>query len=419
MTIPADRVPNLALRAVRHALHLSQDEFAARVRDAGRRAGEPNDCTKRHVQRWESGQSKTCRPVYRRALVAATGKPFANLGFASRDEDATGSTGRRTVLGASVALAGLLAAAPCLADVEGRQIGAEFVDATRARTARFRRLDDHLGGGDTYRLYATELDATGSALQHATYSETTGRALSGVYGEQAQQAGWAAFDAGWHAQAEQLYLASLDAARAAGDAPLAGNALALLAYQAGATGRPSADTAAAAYREAGPDAPARVRALLLERLAWAHATAGHVTGAEQALALAGNALAEDDGEQVPDWAVWADCRELQIITGRCWSELGRPLRAVPVLEAVLFEYEDSHARDKALYLTWLAGAYVDAGEVEQAAVTTARALDLSADVASPRPGQRAGAVLQRLEPHRALPAVRALLDRAAVHGGLA
>jgi hypothetical protein len=80
---------------------------------------------------------------------------------------------------------------------------------------------------------------------------------------------------------------------------------------------------------------------------------------------------------------------------------------------VLAEYEDSRARDKALYLTWLAGAYADAGEVEAAAITTARALDLAANVASARPAKRAAVVLQRLERHRALPAVRELLERAA------
>jgi hypothetical protein len=52
------------------------------------------------------------------------------------------------------------------------------------------------------------------------------------------------------------------------------------------------------------------------------------------------------------------------------------------------------------------------GEVEQAAVTTARAIDLGSGVASVRPAQRAAAVLGRLEAHRALPVVGELLDRA-------
>jgi hypothetical protein len=40
---------NTALRAVRLALRMSQDELARAVRNAGERAGEPNDCNERLV----------------------------------------------------------------------------------------------------------------------------------------------------------------------------------------------------------------------------------------------------------------------------------------------------------------------------------------------------------------------------------
>lgn len=84
MSVTADRIPNQTLRAVRRALNLSQDEFAARLREAGRRLGEPNEASKRLVQRWETGVSVSARPVYRRALEAVTGRPYASLGFADR-----------------------------------------------------------------------------------------------------------------------------------------------------------------------------------------------------------------------------------------------------------------------------------------------------------------------------------------------
>ncbi len=410
MAPAAERIPNRILADLRHALNLSQDEFAAKLRAAGRRLGEPNDASKRLVQRWESGSSTSVRPVYRRALEAVTGRPYGSLGFCTATRCNPGGLERRAVLGA-----GALAAAGLLAESQnpGRQVGSELVDALAARTARLRALDEHLGGADTYRVYAVELEETAGMIRDASYTADTGRRLAGVFAEQAQQAGWAAFDAGSHARAEQLYLASLEAARTAGDSGLAGNAFALLAYQQSSTGRDSVDTAAAAYREAGPDAPSGARILLAQRIAWAHAAAGQPRAVQQALDVAEGHLREPDGRPVPDWAAWADEREQRIIAGRCWSELGRPLRAVPILEGVLAEYEDSHARDKSLYLTWLAGAYADAGEVEAAAITTARALDLSANVASARPAKRAAVIMQRLEQHRALPAVRELLERAA------
>ena len=47
--------PNTALRAVRASMLMSLDDFARAVRQAGDRAGEPNGCNKRRVQRWEAG----------------------------------------------------------------------------------------------------------------------------------------------------------------------------------------------------------------------------------------------------------------------------------------------------------------------------------------------------------------------------
>lgn len=93
--------------------------------------------------------------------------------------------------------------------------------------------------------------------------------------------------------------------------------------------------------------------------------------------------------------------------------LGRPQQAIPILESVLAVFEDAKARDKALYLTWLSDAYLDAGEVEQAASVTATALDLASGVGSVRPRLRIDLLLRRLAPHRDLVQVADLLERAA------
>ncbi|MEV8021752.1 hypothetical protein AB0O76_36575 [Streptomyces sp. NPDC086554] len=76
------------------------------------------------------------------------------------------------------------------------------------------------------------------------------------------------------------------------------------------------------------------------------------------------------------------------------------------------KYEDTHARDKSLYLSWLADSYLTAGEVEQSAKATSRALDLSAGVASVRPRQRLAPVLRCLSDHRALSEVADVLEKA-------
>jgi tetratricopeptide (TPR) repeat protein len=234
-----------------------------------------------------------------------------------------------------------------------------------------------------------------------------------VLAEQAQQAGWAAFDAGRHAEAERLYSTSLNAATEAADPSLAGNSLAYLSYQMASTERSGIEAATASCDTAGDHAPAAVRALLSGRLAWAYAVAGDPHKTEKALAHAEEAAISDDSSATPDWAAWMDHNQVKIIAGRCWTELHLPLRAVPVLESGLAAYDDIHARDKALYLTWLADSYIDAAEIEHAASVIGRVLDLSAGIGSVRPRQRALAVIRRLTPHRDLPPVADLIERVA------
>ncbi|WP_103503646.1 MULTISPECIES: DNA-binding transcriptional regulator [Streptomyces] len=75
-------VPNDVFRAVRIGLRMSQDDFAKAIRRAGIELGEPNDASKRLVQRWEAGVSRSPRRVYARALERVTGRPVEALGFA-------------------------------------------------------------------------------------------------------------------------------------------------------------------------------------------------------------------------------------------------------------------------------------------------------------------------------------------------
>ncbi|SEO55239.1 helix-turn-helix domain-containing protein [Actinacidiphila rubida] len=320
---------------------------------------------------------------------------------------------RRTVLQAATAT-GLAAAIPTLQHEEPspKRITETYVGRLRERTARLRRLDDILGGGDTYRVYTGEVQATKALLRGGSFTDSSRRQLTSLLAEQAQQAGWAAFDGGRAREAASLYEESRAFAREAEDGDLYGNSLAFLAYGALAHDRRTAVRfAQESCTTITAATPATVRALLYERLAWACAVDGQPAGTDAALQAASQALDEaPDGEPQPGWSSWVDHTELDIMTGRCWTTLQRPLRSVPVLYAALSRFPDEHARDKALYFSWLAEAYIAAGEVEQAAVTTGRALELASGLASVRPRQRINAVLDYLRPHTAVPEVRDVLE---------
>ncbi|MFI2290884.1 transcriptional regulator [Streptomyces niveus] len=293
----------------------------------------------------------------------------------------------------------------------GRRIGAGQVGDLAQRVHGLRLADDLVYGKDLIGPALRELQAAVKLYRDGTHTEEVGRELLGAIGELAQIAGWVASDAGEHAEAERIYRLGMSAAQAAGDGVLSGNVAGSLAYQWSNTGR-TADAvglARAALEDAGPDAPAKARALYLDRVAWAHTRAGQDRPAMTALGKAAEALSEDSADiESPSYLYWMDAGELQVMEARVFTELRRPLRAVPLLTDVLRRYDASHARELALYLSWLAVAYADANEPEAAAGTASRMLTLGQS-GSERTAERTRIVLERLRAYRDVPEVAELL----------
>lgn len=71
---------NLALVDARRRARLSQDGLARKVRDAGRRLGTQNGCSRGTVARWEAGEAIP-QPAMLAALEEALCVPAGALGF--------------------------------------------------------------------------------------------------------------------------------------------------------------------------------------------------------------------------------------------------------------------------------------------------------------------------------------------------
>jgi transcriptional regulator with XRE-family HTH domain len=282
----------------------------------------------------------------------------------------------------------------------GRRIGAATLARVEQRVHQLRLLDDHVGGTDSYAVVRAELIATAELLRGASYTEPVGRRLLVAIGELAQLAGWVASDAGRHAEAERLYLAGARAAQAGGDVAGAANNLSSLAYQIANVGdrHDAVVLARTAVVRTQRDAPATVQALLWERAAWAHARAGEAGLCDRALGNVEDAYADRDPGDDPMWVYWLDAAEIEVMAGRCWTELARPLRAVPILRRATVGYGGDRARESALYLSWLADALLQAHEIEEAATTALTALTLARQVHSTRANQRIALLHQRLHP---------------------
>ena len=291
-----------------------------------------------------------------------------------------------------------------------RRIGMSDVDVMRSRFARLRDLDNYLGGADTFQLYADELTSTERVLAANRFSKVTGDALADLVSEQAQQAGWAAFDAGDSATAQRLFAASHRISLDTGNADLAANALIHSAYADPTPG--AIESARVAGLLLTQETPPQTRALLASRQAWSYAVAGNAREANAALEWARQALTAPTTGPAPHWSAWINETEIDIMTGRVWSVLHDPTRAIPPLERALATFPDQWSRDKALYLLFLADALTDAGDAEYAAEVVDQATTLAATVASPRPIRHARSSIQRLA-NRDVPGARAVAERLA------
>jgi tetratricopeptide (TPR) repeat protein len=288
-----------------------------------------------------------------------------------------------------VATRWLVAEPPAISQIRaGRRIGAGLVSDLEARVHDLRLLDDRLGGADTMIIVERELRAAEAVADEGSYTDPVGRRLFAVIAGLAQLAGWTASDAGRRQRATRLYLRGVQAAHAAGDASAAANLLSSLAYQTANTPGldPSDAVLLAQTAIAGAQqAPGKVRALLLERLAWSHAKAGAAVETDRALEAVDAAYSDDaSGEAEPGWVYWLNRDEIDVMAGRCYVELHRPLRAVPLLTGAINRYPADRAREMGLYLTWLAESYIQANELEAAETTLQRARRLAGTVASER-----------------------------------
>lgn len=267
---------------------------------------------------------------------------------------------------------------------------------TGADLAQLRRLDDLLGGTDLAGHGAQRLESALVALGQGGRGER--RPLLRLVAGAGQLAGWQAADAGDAVAALHAYRLALLAAAAAGDRTAAGHVLASASHLF-ATVEPGTALllARAGQGGAGRGGPPALRALLAHRVAFAAALLGRRPAADAALTVAEQALARHRPAAAPDWSYWLDPAAAAGMTGRTLVALGRPLRAVPLLRAGA---RSGRLRERAVYGSWLARAYAELGEVEQAVEAGGAALVAAVGSGSARAAAEVTGVARLLGTHR-------------------
>jgi hypothetical protein len=295
----------------------------------------------------------------------------------------------------------------------GRRIGDSLVATTEHRVIQLRRADDFMSGRTSHTMVHQELQTTAKLLDEAALTEDQTRRLLTVTGELAQLAAWVAADAGLYKQAARYTEGGVLAAHAADNEPLAANIISTLSYQLANTGNPrqAALLGRTAYAGARHSATATTKALLLERVAWADAKSGDLVSCERALGQVEENFNHATPEDDPDWVYWLNREEIDVMAGRCYTELRQPARAEPLLRNATSDYDNTLIRENSLYLSWLAEDYILLNEIDLAAEIATHVLELGSRANSARTDDRLRHLARLLRRYKDVQAAADFLDR--------
>jgi hypothetical protein len=348
-------------------MRLSQAQFAEAVRAAGNAMGVPNHCTKRLVQKWESGEHAACRPDYLRVLQAVTGLSARELGFrvlpdesgvnAASDDAAMESAagehpdGEQDVADDATAAFAMSGMTEYTSDamIEGSmdrlRYALQHPSSVDSRTAEFvetatARLFD-LQFHSPSRLLAPTVDrhlSTVTSLLTAARHEGVRRRLMVQAGRSAMLAGWLAFDRGDTPTSNRFWDTSISAAEGTLDAAVLSSSLTCLSYSAARRG----DTGTAwqlahtASRHT-PDDP-RTASWAMSRVALYAAQLGEqdaaLTALERSLELGANLPNPRPGDGGTPWMRFFDLARLLSSTARTAARLKDPRAADFAAQAI-------------------------------------------------------------------------------------
>jgi len=157
--------------------------------------------------------------------------------------------------------------------------------------------------------------------------------------------------------------------------------------------------------------PANSRLRTLERVAWADAKSGDLVSCERALGQVEDNFIHTKPEDDPDWVYWLNREEIDVMAGRCYTELKQPGRAEALLKNTTSSYDNALVRENSLYLSWLAEDYILLNEIDLAAEIATRVLELGSRADSARTDERLRHLARLLKRYKEVPSAADFLDR--------
>ena len=109
--------------------------------------------------------------------------------------------------------------------------------------------------------------------------------------------------------------------------------------------------------------------------------------------------------------IWLNREEIDVMAGRCLTELKQPARAEPLLRGATSAYDNALVRENALYLSWLAEDYILLNEIDLAAEIATRVLELGSRANSARADERLRHLARLLRRYKDVQAAAGFLDQ--------
>lgn len=161
-----------------------------------------------------------------------------------------------------------------------------------------------------------------------------------------------------------------------------------------------------------PGAPALVRAFAAAQEAQGSAINGDAAAFEEAMDRARSLVDAAASAHLDDDTLGSFCTTpyLSAHEGEGWLRLGKPRRAIDSFTTAVNQWPERYRRERGMYLSRTAHAYLAASEPDQAAATAIDALAHAKATSSARIRRDVTALSRQLKPFRARAEVRTLLD---------
>ncbi len=269
-----------------------------------------------------------------------------------------------------------------------------------------------VGGSQLCELAVNEARYVEHLLDHGTYTDKVGKALTSASAEMMTAAGWIHYDAGRWSEANRYYAAAAKAATAAGDGIAAAHAwinACLLSYRDGSRPKEGVKLAEAAQLAARRAGGPKIRALAAIREAEAYSVIGDRSAVVAAVRRAHRAFDSTRGLD-PGYLAFLSAAQLSGLTGLGFMRIGDYAEAARYLKSAI-KGATAYPRERTAWRIRMAQNYIRAGDVAEGCALLIDNFDEISTVESERLQTAIAAFVSELWSYLAVPDAREFLER--------